>query len=112
MKKIAFHRSILDSLPLPPPGQRAEYQDAAAPELVLRVTATGNKTFNLRRKINGKAVRVTLGTYKRPGDKDPVMTVEQARKLVRAPLRMWRREKAERAALAAVTVADDGITTA
>lgn len=80
MKKIAFHRSILDSLPLPPPGQRAEYQDAAAPELVLRVTATGNKTFNLRRKINGKAVRVTLGTYKRPGDKDPVMTVEQARK--------------------------------
>lgn len=80
MKKITFHRATLDSLPLPPTGQRAEYQDAAAPELVLRVTATGHKTFNLRRKINGRAVRVTLGTYKRPGDKDPVMTVEQARK--------------------------------
>lgn len=80
MEKIAFHRKTLDTLPLPLPGQRAEYQDAAAPELVLRVTATGHKTFNLRRKINGKAVRVTLGTYKRPGDKEPVMTVEQARK--------------------------------
>lgn len=80
MEKITFHRKTLDTLPLPAPGQRNEYQDAAAPELVLRVTATGHKTFNLRRKINGKAVRVTLGTYKRPGDKDPVMTVEQARK--------------------------------
>lgn len=80
MEKITFHRKTLDTLPLPAPGQRDEYQDASAPELVLRVTATGHKTFNLRRKINGKAVRVTLGTYKRPGDKDPVMTVEQARK--------------------------------
>lgn len=80
MEKITFHRKTLDTLPLPAPGQRAEYQDASAPELVLRVTATGHKTFNLRRKINGKAVRVTLGTYKRPGDKEPVMTIEQARK--------------------------------
>lgn len=80
MEKITFHRKVLDSLPLPPTGQRAEYQDEGAPELVLRVTAAGHKTFNLRRKINGKAVRVTLGTYKRPGDTDPVMTVEQARK--------------------------------
>lgn len=80
MKKITFHRDVLDSLPLPPSGQRAEYQDETAPELVLRVTATGHKTFNLRRKIDGRAVRVTLGTYKRPGDKNPTMTVEQARK--------------------------------
>ena len=80
MEKITFHRKTLDNLPLPAPGQRAEYQDASAPELVLRVTSTGHKTFTLRRKINGKAVRVTLGTYKRPGDVDPVMTVEQARK--------------------------------
>lgn len=80
MEKITFHRKTLDSLPLPPPGERAEYQDAAAPELVLRVTSTGQKTFTLRRKINGKAVRVTLGTYMRPGGTVPVMTVEQARK--------------------------------
>lgn len=80
MDKIAFHRKTLDTLPLPAPGQRAEYQDERAPELVLRVTSTGHKTFTLRRKINGKAVRVTLGTYKRPGDHAPVMTVEQARK--------------------------------
>ena len=35
-----------------------------------------------------------------------------ARDMVRAPLRMWRQEKAERAAFAAVTVADDGISAA
>jgi integrase len=80
MEKITFHRRILDALPLPPEGQRDEYQDVAAPELVLRVTSTGHKTFATRRKIDGRAVRVTLGTYKRPGDRDPTMTVEQARK--------------------------------
>ena len=42
----------------------------------------------------------------------PAFAREQARNLVRAPLRMWRQEKAVKAALAAVTVADDGITTA
>ena len=42
----------------------------------------------------------------------PAFARQQARALVRAPLRMWRQERAEQAALAAVTVADDGITTA
>ena len=35
-----------------------------------------------------------------------------ARDLVRAPLRTWRRERAEAAALATVTVVDDGIVSA
>ena len=35
-----------------------------------------------------------------------------ARDLVRAPLRMWRRQQAETAALATITVAEDGITSA
>ena len=39
----------------------------------------------------------------------PAFAREQASKLVRAPLRMWRQDKAYAAALAA-TVADDGIT--
>src|SRR5450755_4239656 len=80
MKRIKFHRKNLDALPLPKPGARDEYQDADAPELLLRVTATGQKTFGLRRKIDGKAVRVTLGTYMRPGDTEPQMTVDQARR--------------------------------
>ena len=42
----------------------------------------------------------------------PAFARQQARALVRAPLRMWRQERAEREALAAVTVADDGITAA
>jgi integrase len=80
MKQIEFRRSVLDALPLPPSGTRAEYQDKAAPELTLRMTPTGHKTFCLRRKINGKATRVTLGTYMGPTDTRPVMTVEQARR--------------------------------
>lgn len=80
MKSIQFHRKTLDSLPLPPEGQRAEYQNVAAPELILRVTSAGTKTFCLRRKINGRAVRVTLGTYMRSGDVEPTMTVAQAEK--------------------------------
>lgn len=80
MNRIKFHRKNLDALPLPKPGTRDEYQDADAPELLLRVTATGQKTFGLRRKIDGKAVRVTLGTYMRPGDIEPQMTVDQARR--------------------------------
>lgn len=80
MKSIKFLRATLDALPVPAPGDRAEYQDAQNPHLRLRVTANGTKSFFLRRKIAGKAVRVTLGTYKRAGDRDPVMTVEQARR--------------------------------
>lgn len=37
---------------------------------------------------------------------------DKARELVRAPLRAWRRERAEAAALAAVVDVPDGITTA
>jgi len=80
MKRISFHRKTLDALPLPRVGVREEYQDADAPELILRVSSTGQKTFALRRKIDGKAVRVTLGTYMRAGATEPDMTVAQARK--------------------------------
>ena len=78
MKRIQFLRKTLDSLPLPADGQRDEYQSITSPELLLRVTSAGTKTFCLRRKINGRAVRVTLGTYMRAGDTEPVMTVAQA----------------------------------
>lgn len=78
MKRIQFLRKNLDSLPVPPKGSRGEYQSDSAPELLLRITANGTKTFCLRRKIDGRAVRVTLGTYMRKGDTEPVMTVAQA----------------------------------
>ena len=39
----------------------------------------------------------------------PQFARSTARDLVRAPLRMWRRERAERAALAAIFDAEDGI---
>jgi hypothetical protein len=72
-EKINFTKGAINALPLPEIGQRANYYDKKTPGLQLRVTANGNKTFVLRRRVNGgEAERVTLGTY-------PAMPPEQAR---------------------------------
>ena len=80
MKHMQFLRKSLDALPLPPAGARVDYQDIEESALILRVSSTGHKTFAVRRKINGKAVRVTIGPYMRPGDNEPIITIAQARK--------------------------------
>lgn len=79
---FAFTNTKIDDLPLPPSG-RIEYRDEANPALILRVTASGTKSFCVRRKVAGKAVRVTLGTFKRAGDAMVRMSVEAARKKLR-----------------------------
>ena len=70
---INFTKRSLEALTLPAAGQRVSYQDTKTPGLELRVTSTGTMTFCARRKVNGKAERITLGRY-------PAMTPEQARK--------------------------------
>ena len=67
----------------PPAVGRFEYVDTEESGLRLRVAATGNKTFTMIRRVDGKLQRVTLGTFMRPGDKVPRMTVEMARKAKR-----------------------------
>ncbi|MCE8042419.1 integrase family protein [Halomonas daqingensis] len=57
----------------PPESGRDTYRDDKTPALELRVTQAGTKTFAVRRRVNGKPRRYTIGRF-------PDVTVEQARK--------------------------------
>lgn len=53
----------IESLPIPAIN-RAEYRDKKLPELRLRITPTGVKTFSVFKRVHGgKPVRVTLGKF-------------------------------------------------
>lgn len=60
----------------PPKNGRDEYRDIRIPELILRVTSTGTKTFSVAKLVKGKKLRATLGRF-------PAITIEQARKKAR-----------------------------
>ena len=60
-------------------GSRDTYYDTNVVGLSLRVTGTGIKSFVVRKFMNNKAVRTTLGRY-------PAMTITQARVAARAAL--------------------------
>ncbi len=78
-KRINFTKRALDYLPFPANGQYLTIHDVKAPGLFIRITATGHKTFNVQRRVNGKPQRVKLGWY-------PEMTIEQARRKSRTVL--------------------------
>lgn len=61
---------------LPPSEGRDEYRDTKVPELTLRVTSNGTKSFSVSKKVKGKNIRATLGRF-------PANTIEQARKKAR-----------------------------
>lgn len=73
MAEINFTKRTLDALSEPEKGKRDTYHDTKLAGLSLRVSSTGAKSFSVRRRVNGKAERVTIGKY-------PFMTIEQARK--------------------------------
>lgn len=56
-----------------PASGRVTYYDSSTPGLELRVSSTGVKSFAVRRKIDGRAIRVTLGRY-------PAITLDQAQR--------------------------------
>lgn len=74
-KKINFTIAALTKIQ-PPKTGRDEYRDIRIPELTLRVTASGTKSFSVAKKIKGKYVRATIGRF-------PANTIEQARKKAR-----------------------------
>lgn len=76
--EINFTKKSIEMLP-PPESSRLEAYDTEVKGLMVRVTASGVKTFAVFRRMNGKPKRVTLGRY-------PDMTIEQARKKARATL--------------------------
>ena len=73
--RFRFSKQRVEALPIPADG-RAEYRNITTPGLVLRVTATGARSFSLFRRVNGRPARVTLGAF-------PAMTVEQAQRRAR-----------------------------
>jgi len=70
----------------PPSTGRVEYLDAVVPQLALRLTASGVKSFAVRMRINGtgKQVRVTLGEF-------PSTSIEKARQGARDALNAAKR---------------------
>lgn len=61
--KISFGRSALAVLPAAPEGKRTYYADTKEPGLLLCITATGTKSFQVYIKQNGRPIRVTLGRF-------------------------------------------------
>ena len=74
-EKVNFTKAVITAMVAPETG-RIYLHDAKEAGLVLMITATGRKTFQLYKKHKGRPVRVTLGTW-------PEITVEQARKKAR-----------------------------
>ncbi|WP_158256620.1 tyrosine-type recombinase/integrase [Trinickia symbiotica] len=70
-RRFRFTKARLDALPLPPAGKRAVWHDERRPELALRVTGSGVKSFYVIQRAKGKLYWFKLGTY-------PTMTIEQA----------------------------------
>lgn len=72
-KAVNFTKKAIDNLPLPDDGKRLEFYDSKVSHLLVRVTSTGRKTFQVYRWHQGKPVRVTLAVW-------PDLTIEQIRK--------------------------------
>lgn len=68
--KIKFTKQRLEKIPLPDKGRKV-YFDIANPDLALRVTSTGRKSFVVIKKLNGRPKYVTLGQF-------PSMSIQQA----------------------------------
>lgn len=62
-EKVNFSRAALSAIPPASPGKRAYYKDGKEPGLVLCVTGTGTKSFQVYLKVAGRPQRVTLGRF-------------------------------------------------
>jgi integrase len=94
---------------LPPVTGRLEINDAVIPQLALRITPNGMKSYVLRTRINGKQVRVTLGDARGMELKDAREEASEALKKCRAGVnpreeRRLRILESEKATLLAVPI--------
>ena len=78
-KNFNFTVKNLNELQNAKKGSRVTYYDTKVVGLSVRVTNTGVKSFVVRKFMNNKAVRTTLGHY-------PAMTIAQARVAARNTL--------------------------
>lgn len=72
-KKQNFTKAYLDNLPNAETGKRYMVYDSTIPQLAVRVTDKGNKSFLIQKRHNGSILKITLGKY-------PEMAIAQARK--------------------------------
>ena len=72
-QEINFTKAAIEGLQPSNDGKRAVYYDSKTPGLLVRVAASGRKTFQVYRWHNGGPVRVTIGVW-------PDLTIEQIRK--------------------------------
>lgn len=78
--RVVLTKALIDALPLPPAGQRAHHFDAKVPELAIRISSTGARSWTIfTRPKGGRPQRITLGAY-------PAMPIEWARTEARAHL--------------------------
>jgi integrase len=101
---VNFTRHTIEEIPIPAKN-RIEYRDKKIPELCLRVTPKGVKSYSVLKRVNGgtrKLVRVTIGKY-------PALSPSQARQLASKTLGHLAtgvnpREKLEHARLSNITL--------
>lgn len=79
IRPLHFTKRALEKLPPAQEGRRDYYQDTGSDGLLIGITDRGAKSFRVRRKLNGKSIRVTLGRF-------PDMTIDQARRKAREAL--------------------------
>ncbi len=77
--RFRFTKTSLEKLPIPAGTSRATYYDQEISKFALRVTAAGNKSFYIVKRVAGEMVWYKLGTF-------PDMTIEQARKAAEVTL--------------------------
>jgi integrase len=61
-KKFNFTQARIRGLPLPEKG-RIDYSDTQTDKLVCRVSHTGNKSFLVTKRVDGKLMNVTIGKF-------------------------------------------------
>ncbi|RKZ78205.1 MAG: integrase, partial [Gammaproteobacteria bacterium] len=61
-KKFNFTQARIKELPLPDKG-RFDYVDTDISKLVCRVSATGNKSFIVTKRVDGKLKNITIGKF-------------------------------------------------
>jgi len=103
-KSVNFTKKILDDFQCPSGSVEAYLIDTGQPGLHFRVRASGHRTFEVRRKLHGRAKRTKIGNY-------PGTAIEEARKKARDALTLYDRgvdpnvaKRAER--VATVTLGD------
>jgi integrase len=79
-----FTKEILDRFQCPEGKSEVYLQDTGQPGLLFRVRASGHRSFEVRRKLNGRASRTKIGNY-------PSTKIAEARRKARQALTQYDR---------------------